>query len=125
MSEIDNNIPSPKPHSGILSVVSFFLSVLAIIAVILSIRRIESIQDSPVCLIAETPGYNVIHSLCTIFPTGSLIAGIVALKRMLRSRRRLWSIMFASGGVIISLAILVIYWLNLAQLASGGHVHVH
>jgi lipopolysaccharide export LptBFGC system permease protein LptF len=125
MSEIDSNTISQKPHSGILSIVSLFLSILAIIAVILSIRRIESIQDSPVCLIAETPGYNVIHSLCTIFPTGSLIAGIVALKRMLRSRRRLWSIMFASGGVIISLAILVIYWLNLAQLASGGHVHVH
>ncbi|MCP4257501.1 MAG: hypothetical protein GY774_08235 [Planctomycetes bacterium] len=125
MSEIDNNTIGQKPRSGILAVVSLVLSVLAIIAVILSIRRIEAVQDSPVCLIAETPGYRVVHSLCTIFPTGSLIAGIVALKRMLRGRRKLWNIILASGGVIISLVILVIYWLNLAHLASGGHVHVH
>ncbi|MHC4215468.1 MAG: hypothetical protein ACYSWP_19070 [Planctomycetota bacterium] len=125
MGEIENSTPGPKTHSGILAVVSLVLSILAIIAVILSIRRIEAVQDSPVCLIAETPGYRVVHSLCTIFPTGALIAGAMVLKRMLRGRRKLWSLILASGGVIISLTILVIYWLNLAQLASGGHVHVH
>ena len=122
MSEIHNEAPGKKPHTGILAVVSLVLSILVIIAVILSIRRIEAVQSLPGCLIAETPGYRVIHSLCTILPTGALIAGIVALKRMLRDRRKLWSIMFASGGVIISLAVLVAYWLNLAHLASG-HVH--
>jgi lipopolysaccharide export LptBFGC system permease protein LptF len=122
MSEIENKTLEPKSHTGILATVSIFLSILAIIAAIVSIRRIETVQESPVCLIAETPGYNVIHSLCTLFPTGSLAAGIVALKRMLRGRRKLWSIIFASGGVIISLAVLVIYWLEIAHLASG-HVH--
>ena len=122
MSEIDSDTFGKKSHSGILALVSFIFSILAVFAVILSIRRVESVQASPVCLIAETPGYNVIHSLCTLFPTGSLIAGIVALKRMLLGRRKLWSIMFASGGVIISLAILVIYWINLTHLASG-HIH--
>jgi predicted lysophospholipase L1 biosynthesis ABC-type transport system permease subunit len=122
MSEIDNNIPDTRPHSGILAVVSIVLSILAIIAAIVSIRRIETVQASPVCLVVETPGYNIIHSLCTLFPTGSLAAGIVALKRMFRGHRKLWSIMFASGGVIISLALLVVYWLNLAHLASG-HLH--
>ncbi len=122
MSEIDNNTLGQKPHTGILAVVSIVLSILAIIAVILSIRRVEAVQSLPGCLIAETPGFRVVHSLCTILPTGSLIAGIVALKRMFGGRRKLWSIMFASEGIIISLAVLIAYWLNLAHLASG-HVH--
>ena len=122
MIEVDNNTPGPKSHTGILAAVSLFLSILAIIAVILSIRRVEAVQSLPGCLVAETPGFRVVHSLCTIFPTGALIAGIVALKRMFGGRRKLWSIMFASEGIIISLAVLIAYWLNLAHLASG-HVH--
>jgi hypothetical protein len=122
MSEIDNNKLVIKPHTGILSVLSIVLSILAIIAAIISVHRIEAVQDSPVCLIAETPGYNVIHSLCTIFPTGSLVTGVVALKRMFRGRRKLWSQILASGGVIISLAVLVVYWVSITHLASG-HVH--
>ncbi len=122
MNEIDSNKLVIKPHTGILSVLSIVLSILAIIAAIVSIRRIETVQASPVCLIAETPGYNVIHSLCTIFPTGSLVTGVVALKRMLRGRRKLWSLMLASSGVIISLAVLVIYWLNMTHMACT-HVH--
>ena len=122
MIEVDNNTPGPKSHTGILAAVSLFLSILAIIAVILSIRRVEAVQSLPGCLVAETPGFRVVHSLCTIFPTGALIAGIVALKRMFYGRRKLLSIMFASEGIIISLAVLIAYWLNLAHLASG-HVH--
>jgi len=122
MSEIDNNSISQKSRTGILATTSLVLSILAIIAVVLSIRRVEAVQSLPGCLIAETPGFRVIHSLCTIFPTGALIAGIVALKRMFHGRRKLWSIMFASEGIIISLAVLIAYWLNLAHLASG-HIH--
>ncbi|MBW7988660.1 MAG: hypothetical protein FVQ84_01370 [Planctomycetes bacterium] len=122
MSEIDNNTIGQIPHTGILAAASLILSILAIIAVILSIRRVEAVQSLPGCLIAETPGFRVVHSLCTILPTGALIAGVVALKRMLRGRRKLWSIMFASEGVIVSLAVLIAYWLNLAHLASG-HIH--
>ena len=122
MSEIDNNTLGPKTHIGILATASLVLSILAIIAVILSIRRVEAVQSLPGCLIAETPGFRVVHSLCTIFPTGSLIAGFVALKRMYCGRRKLWSIMLAAEGVIISLAVLIAYWLNLAHLASG-HIH--
>jgi hypothetical protein len=122
MSEIDNNSIGQKQHTGILAAASLVLGILAIIAVILSIRRVEAVQSLPGCLIAETPGFRVIHSLCTILPTGAIIAGIVALKRMFRGRRKLWSIMFASEGIIISLAVLIAYWLNLAHLASG-HIH--
>lgn len=122
MIEIDNNVLGPKSHTGILAVVSLTLSILAIIAVILSIRRVEAVQSLPGCLIAETPGFRVVHSLCTILPTGALIAGFVALKRMYYGRRKLWSIMLASEGVIISLGVLIAYWLNLAHLASG-HIH--
>jgi hypothetical protein len=122
MSEIDNNTSGPKPHTDILAAISLVLSILAILTVILSIHRIETVQASPVCLIAETPGYNVIHSLCTLFPTGSLAAGIVALIRMQRSGRKLWSIILAVGGVTISLVVLVVYWINMVHLASGhGH----
>ncbi len=122
MSDIDNTTPGPKPNTGILAAASLFLSLLAILAVILLIRRVEAVQSLPGCLIAETAKYRLVHSLCTTLPTASLAAGIMALKRMLRGRRKLWSIMFASGGVIISLAVLVAYWLNLAHLASG-HIH--
>jgi hypothetical protein len=122
MSEIDNNTIGQKPHTGILAAASLVLGILAIIAVVLSIRRVEAVQSLPGCLIAETLGFRVIHSLCTILPTGAIIAGIVALKRMFRGRRKLWSIMFASEGIIISLAVLIAYWLNLAHLASG-HIH--
>ena len=122
MSEIDNYTLGQKQHTGILSAISLVISILAIIAVVLSIRRVEAVQSLPGCLIAETPGFRVVHSLCTILPTGALIAGIVALKRTYRGRRKLWSIMLASEGVIISLAVLIAYWLNLAHLASG-HVH--
>ena len=122
MCAINNNSIGQKSHTGMLALVSLVLSILAIIAVVLSIRRVEAVQSLPGCLIAETPGFRVIHSLCTIFPTGSIIAGIVALKRMFCGQRKLLSIMFASEGVIISLAVLIAYWLNLAHLASG-HIH--
>lgn len=122
MSEIDNNTLGPKPHTGILAATSLFLSILAILAVILSIRRVEAVQSLPGCLIAETPGYRLVHSLCTILPTASLAAGIVALLRMLRSHGRLWGKILATGGIAISAALLILYWFNLTHLASG-HIH--
>ncbi len=122
MSEIDNNAPGQKPHTGILAVVSIVLSILAILAVILSIRRIEAVQSLPGCLIAETPKYRLVHSLCTILPTASLAAGIVALLRMLRRRSRLWGKILAAGSIAVSAAVLIIYWFNLTHLASG-HIH--
>ena len=122
MSEIDNNTLSRKPYAGILAVVSLVLSILAILAVILSIRRIEAVQNLPGCLIAETPKYRLVHSLCTILPTASLAAGILALFRMLRRRSRLWSKILAAGSIAISAAVLVLYWYNLTHLASG-HIH--
>ncbi len=122
MSEIDNNTIGQKPHTGILAAASLVLGILAIIAVILSIRRIEAVQSLPGCLIAETPGYRVIHSLCTILPTGALIAGIVALIRVLRGRGKLWNMIVAAGSITLSLTVLALYWINLTRLASG-HIH--
>ncbi|MBC8472789.1 MAG: hypothetical protein H8D56_25285 [Planctomycetes bacterium] len=122
MSEIDNNTPGQKPHTGILAAASLVLSILAILAVILSIRRIEAVQSLPGCLVAETPKYRLVHSLCTILPTTSLAAGIVALLRMLRRHSRLWGKILAAGGIAISAAVLIIYWFNLTHLASG-HIH--
>ena len=122
MSEIDNNTQRRKPHTGILAVASLVLSIMAILAVILSIRRIGAVQALPVCLIAETPSYRVVHSLCTILPTASLVAGIVALLRMLRSRSGLTNMIMAIAGVAVSVSILVLYWFNLTHLASG-HIH--
>ena len=122
MSEIDNNTPGTKPHTGILAVASLVLSILAILAVVLSIHRIEAVQSLPGCLIAETRGYRVVHSLCTILPTVSLAAGIVALIRMLCARRRLWGIILAAGGITVSAAVLIVYWFNLTHLASG-YIH--
>lgn len=122
MSEIDNNTLGQKPHTGILAIASVVLSVLAILAVILSTRRIEAVQSLPGCLVAETPGYRLVHSLCTILPTASLAAGIVALVRMLRNRSRLWGKILAAGGIAVSATVLILYWFNLAHLASG-HIH--
>ncbi|MHC4244225.1 MAG: hypothetical protein ACYS3N_03750 [Planctomycetota bacterium] len=122
MNEINSNIQRQKPQTVALAGASLVLSILAILAVILSIRRIEAVQALPVCLIAETPGYRVVHSLCTIFPTGSLVAGIVALIRMLRSRGRIWGKILAAGGITVSATVLIVYWFNLTHLASG-HIH--
>ena len=122
MSKIDNNTLSQKSYAGILAVVSIVLSILAILAVILSIRRIEAVQSLPGCLIAETPKYRLVHSLCTILPTVSLAAGIVALFRMLRRRSRLWGKILAAGGIAVSAAVLILYWFNLTYLASS-HIH--
>lgn len=118
MNDIDNNIQCQKPQTIVLAIASLILSLSAILAVILSIHRIKTVQSLPVCLIAETPRYRLVHSLCTILPTASLVAGILALIRMLRSRSRLWGIILAAGGITISLTVLVFYWYNLTHLAS-------
>jgi len=118
VNNTDNNKQRQKPQTSALAIASFILSLLAILAVILSIHRIETIQSLPVCLIAETPMYRLVHSLCIILPTGSLAAGIVALIRMLRSHSRLWGIILAAGGIAVSLTVLVLYWFNLTRLAS-------
>jgi len=52
MSEIENKTHGPKQYTGILVVISLVLSILAILAAIVSVRRIETVQASPVCLIA-------------------------------------------------------------------------
>lgn len=122
MNEIINNIHLQKPHTQALAIVSVLLSLAAVLAVLLSIHRVEAVQELPGCLIAEAPGYRVVHSLCTILPTGSLVAGILAIMRTLRSRRKLWGIVLPAGGVTISVAVLIFYWVNLAHLASG-HLH--
>ncbi len=118
MNDIDNNIQRQKPQTSALAIASLILSLLAILAAILSIHRIETVQNLPVCLIAETTGYRVVHSLCTILPTASLVAGILALIRMLQSRSRLWGIILAAGGIAVSLTVLVLYWYKLTHLAS-------
>ncbi len=118
MNDIDNNIKRQKPQTNALAIASLILSLSAILAVILSIHRIETVQSLPVCLIAEPLKYRFVHSLCTILPTASLAAGILALIRMLRSRSRLWGIILAAGGITVSLTALVLYWYNLTHLAS-------
>jgi energy-converting hydrogenase Eha subunit A len=122
MDETVNSVRRDKRHTGALSTASFLLSLAAVLVVVLSIRRVEQVQHLPGCLVEETGGYKVIHSLCTILPTGSLAAGVVALVRALRGRRKLRSIIPAAGGVFVSSAVLVVYWVNLARLASE-HVH--
>ena len=122
MSEIDSNIIPAKPHTGILAVISFALALSAIFTVVASIRRVKAVQHLPNCPVTETPGYRVVHNLCTILPTGSLAAGIVAIIRMFRGRNRVWTLVVATSGVVISLIGLVLYWINLGHLASG-HVH--
>ncbi|NQT01031.1 MAG: hypothetical protein HQ580_03330 [Planctomycetes bacterium] len=64
----------------------------------------------------------MVHSLCTILPAGALVAGIVALIRMLRSRIRLTNMILAIAGIAVSATVLVLYWFNLTHLASG-HIH--
>ena len=61
MSEIDSNTSGQKPHTGILALASVVLSILAVLSVILSIRRMEAVQNLPGCLTAETPKYRLVH----------------------------------------------------------------
>ena len=122
MNDIYDNIKHTKQYTGVLAVISLVLGLLTILFVIISISRVKKVQHLPTCLIAETPGYRLVHNLCTILPTGSLVAGIVAIIRMFRDRSKIWSLIFASGGVAISLVLLVVYWISLVFLASG-HVN--
>ena len=122
MNDIYKNIESAKPHTGVLAVISLVLGLSTILFVVISIHRVKEVQHLPTCPIAETPGYRLVHNLCTVLPTGSLAAGIVVIIRMFRGRSKIWSLIFASGGVAISLVFLVMYWISLAYLASG-HVN--
>ena len=121
-SEITNGKSNQIPRTSTLAIVSLFLSVLAVLFGILSIMRIRTVQNMEACLIAETNPYRVIHGLSAILPAAAFGAGILSLMRIARSRGRLRGKALALTGVVLSVAILVVYSVNLAHLAFG-HAH--
>jgi hypothetical protein len=118
------NTAHPKRRLSRLAIASLVLGILLLPIAIISIRRISTVQSPSfqACLVQETPAYRAVHSLCVIVPTASIMFGILALMRVVRSRRKLSGTAFAVSGIAISIAVFIIYLLNLISLASG-HAH--
>ena len=113
-----------KRRVCLLAIVSVVLGVLAVPVATVSLHRISTIQSPSfqTCLISERPVYRGVHSLCAILPAGSVTTGILALIRIVRRRGRLRGKGAAIGGIVISAAVVGVYWYILVHLTSG-HVH--
>ncbi len=110
-----------KQRISYTAVLSLILSVLSIPVMYLSIHKIETAHHLAlyVCIIvSETPVYTVVHNLCSILPTVSIIFGILALMRIARSRGKLCGKFLAIAGLVVSVVSLVLYWQLLVQLIS-------
>ena len=103
------------------AVLSLILSILAIPLIYMSVHKIEAIHHLSLyaCIIvSETPVYTVVHNLCSILPTLSVIFGILSLIRIAHSRGKLYGKFFAIAGLVVSVVSFVIYWQLLVQFIS-------
>ncbi|MHC4187657.1 MAG: hypothetical protein ACYSRQ_05635 [Planctomycetota bacterium] len=116
-------ISSAKRPLVWLSFLSFLLAFVFIILAFFSIKRIETVQSPafPVCLIQETPLYMTIHNLSAIIPAIAILAGLVALLRIIKSRKIRFDFALAFAGIAVSVIALTIYWFELNHLAE--HLH--
>ncbi len=110
-----------KQQVSYTAVLSLILSVLSIPVIYMSIHKIETIHHRALysCIIvSETPVYTVVHNLCSVLPTVSIIFGILALMRIACSRGKLCGKFFAIAGPVVSVVSFVVYWKLLVQLIS-------
>ena len=122
-SESSESLQNGKRQICYFSVVSLSLSVLAIPVMYLSLRKIELVQHEAshafVCkIIIETPAYLAVHNLCSILPTVSVIFGILALTRIVRSGGKVYGKFLAIAGLVFAVVSLVVYWRLLLELVS-------
>ncbi|MHC5073814.1 MAG: hypothetical protein ACYTFE_03200 [Planctomycetota bacterium] len=106
-----------------LSYFSFLSALFFIIIAFVSIKRIETVQSPtfPVCLVRETPFYIAIHNLSTIIPAIAILTGLLALLRIVKSRKVRYDFALAFAGITISAITLAIYWFKLNHLAEHSH----
>ncbi len=110
-----------KQQVSYTAVLSLILSVLSIPVIYVSVHKIETIHHRVLysCIIvSETPVYTVVHNLCSILPTVSIIFGILALMRIAHSRSKLCGKFLAIAGLVVSVVSLVVYWQLLVWLIS-------
>jgi hypothetical protein len=110
-----------KQQVSYTAVLSLILSVLSIPVIYVSVHKIETIHHRVLysCIIvSETPVYTVVHNLCPILPTVSIIFGILALMRIAHSRSKLCGKFLAIAGLVVSVVSLVVYWQLLVWLIS-------
>ncbi|MHC4266558.1 MAG: hypothetical protein ACYSUK_11610 [Planctomycetota bacterium] len=89
----------------------------------ISIHRIETVQSPsfPVCLVRETPLYITIHNLSAIIPAIAILTGLLALLRIIKSRKIRFDFALAFAGIAVSVITLTIYWFELNHLSE--HLH--
>jgi uncharacterized BrkB/YihY/UPF0761 family membrane protein len=106
-----------------LAFISFILALVFIFLAFLSIHRIETVQSPsfPVCLVREEPLYIAIHNLSAIIPAVAILTGLLALFRIVKSRKIRFDFTLACAGIAISTITLTIYWFELNHLAE--HLH--
>ncbi|MHC4187883.1 MAG: hypothetical protein ACYSRQ_06790 [Planctomycetota bacterium] len=116
-------ISSAKRPLVWLSFFSFLLALVFIAIAFVSIKRIETVQSPafPVCLIRETPLYITIHNLSAIIPVIAILTGLLALYRIIKSRKIRFDFALAFAGIAVSVITLTIYWFELNHLAEHSH----
>ena len=110
-----------KQHVSYTAVLSLTLSVLSIPVIYVSIHKIETIHHRALyscIIISETPVYTVVHNLCPILPTVSVIFGILALMRIAHSQGKLCGKFLAIAGMVVAAISLVVYWQLLVRFIS-------
>ncbi len=118
-TESTESLPPTKQHVSYTAVLSLILSVLSIPVIYLSLHKIGGIREQSLysCFIViEEPVYTVVHTLCSILPTVSIIFGILALIRIAHSRGKLCGKFLAIVSLLVSVTSLVIYWQLLIRL---------
>ncbi len=91
-TESTETLLQTKQQVSYSAVLSLILSVLSILVIYMSIHKIETIHHRALysCIaVSQTPVYTVVHNLCSILPTVSIIFGILALMRIAHSRGKL------------------------------------
>ncbi len=117
--ESSETLTQTKQHLSYTAVLSLILSVLSIPVIYMSFHEIETIHHRALysCIIvAETPVHTVMHNLCSILPAVSIIFGILALMRIVRSRGKLCGKFLAITGLIVSVVSIVVYGLLLVRI---------
>ncbi len=120
----DTNNIEAVPVGGKFSrfgLASLIIAVAAIPLFYVSFHRIKSLNEKSayVCIVADTPFYNAIHTLCVILPVVSVGFAAVSFIRLIRKKVRFVSAIPALAGLVIAVVSFAVYYLALLSLADG------
>ncbi len=100
-----------------LGLVSLVFAVASMPFFYISIHRITALHN--VCLVRETPFYNIVNTLCVIVPAASVTFAILSLMRCRRNKTGFAAAIPAIAGLLLAFVSFTAYFLVLLALAHS------